>query len=761
MISTAPTRAACALALVCFWVEPALASCPDDVAAILPGARVDERVSPAICQAIVSAARRIPQAHRGLLSGLTFDQVATLPISASSPLLERVLAEAVLAIYSYGRVTITAAGARGYGRWTHGDVPPKQLVPLLNSVRDALKMKALTGPDDPDLPRVWTEFARRIMVLRPGAGTPTAVGAAVVFDTLVHQGAAKLLGAATLEDVLLHELGHAIHSKAPGHLLVRWARLSDWGVTNWNLAPEIRFTRAEDMVVHLRHLLGGDRGTTRYRPSPDAGFPSDYARFVPMEDFAEAYRWAITDPARLADAAPAKFLAMNALGWVSGATRAPLLHAALTGAAWEARLLRGTQRLLGHAGLPVGADDAAAILTANASLLATVCPKLGAKDGQSTPFDVRVGDCVLRPTRAQVDITSARLLRDAEVPNLAESFVTLAEQALDDLIAGRSGEWKYTKRADRAAEADTRAIDALAALRTTPRSGMRKALDTEVATVLNPAMHAENPFPGRIRYAVDLRARYPKQTALAIMLRSDEIVSHDSRVSALVRLGEFALGLDAPDVVRKIAKAIGDNPAILRLVGAAASTSRGRNMVEEIARGVVYPPIRVRALVRAARPFHPQLIADAEDALLQVEHDFNARRDHAALATFGFLMRRLHPDRPEQQHLKAVLAGSKDDPGVAADRLWAVTALLDLKRAAEANELLDAAIAHAEKTPNMPVYAHRFAAIAAAARQLGRHEEAVRQLKRIRASLRGAKSAYRIHRVITETWDRLRWHDHL
>lgn len=81
--------------------------------------------------------------------------------------------------------------------------------------------------------------------------------------------------------------------------------------------------------------------------------------------------------------------------------------------------------------------------------------------------------------------------------------------------------------------------------------------------------------------------------------------------------------------------------------------------------------------------------------------------------------------------------------------------------APEANRLLDAAIAHAAKTPDKPVYAPRFASIASSARRLDRKDEAVPQLKRIRAAIRGARSDCRIHRMVTETWSRLRWRQHL
>lgn len=57
----------------------------------------------------------------------------------------------------------------------------------------------------------------------------------------------------------------------------------------------------------------------------------------------------------------------------------------------------------------------------------------------------------------------------------------------------------------------------------------------------------------------------------------------------------------------------------------------------------------------------------------------------------------------------------------------------------------------------MPVFADRFAAIAAAARLLGRDDDATRHLRRIQRSLRAARSAYGIHRVISETVDYFSW----
>ena len=768
--------------LVCIGVlvapQPASArTCPQEIAALIEGAVVVPGVSTATCETMLRAVRRIPASHRVVLAGLQFMQVDKLPGPKRPTLLTKLLSDSVLAIYAARKVIVTAAGAAGRARWTHGDVAVDELIPLLNQVRHTLGTGLISGPGDPALEAAWREFAKRAGALAGKKGWSPALGSGAVFEVLVEHGGRQLLGAASVEHVMVHELGHGVHQLLPAgrQIMEHWAPLSGWGVAEWNLAPNVRFTRQESVVVHLRHLFGGERGQTRYRPAAGAAFPTDYARFVPMEDFAEAYRWAIVAPEQLGDRAPAKLMAMNATGWVVGSEApGPLLHgpAVMKGPRWRARLIQGTRRLLGlqPGSPPVRADDAAAIIRAHAAVLAPICRALGPTASKAgvpgdDRFDVQVGRCLLRPSPARVRATLARLDEEKWSASATEAFVALAEQAIDDLIAGRSAAWVLGPPARAPTpKPDLRVVDLLARATRSLGSGdpaaARRSLAQAGRLVLGPPVPADHYFPGRAGFALELRARYPGQSALAIMLRSARVSGHSSRTSARRDVAAAAVALGESDLARRAAKALGDNWAVIDLVRTVGQLgAAGLKLARELATRIDYPLIGVRVLTTVAwLERSPALLADARKAALASKGGDNRTRDLAGLARVWI---RVGEKERARQVLTAALdasaLGSSGPADTATNRLWAVPALLALGDRQQAQALLDDAIAKNSKTKLVPVYAPRFAAMAAASRTLGKAEEARRQLLRVKATLRKSKSAGRVQRIVTKTRARLGW----
>jgi hypothetical protein len=283
---------------------PALspAACVADLAARLD---VDASADPRVCAPLAEAIATLGPSATGIVRGLRVVRDARGPCGDECPdLAAQLLSDAALASYRFGAHEMHVMDAAfGGPRWTRGVPTAAALAAYLAGL----------GVD-------WPGLVARVRSL-PGAELPSGVlpdGDARVLDAIVRTGPAVMMnGAPGLADLFRHELGHAFQLNAQGAgvgvegfaTAVGWRERSGEGADGW-VGGEYR---GEDPIVASRLLLGLPRGdATSYVPG-GAGHPTPYARFDPMEDFAESVRLAHVAPAALGEASPARLIAAAAM----------------------------------------------------------------------------------------------------------------------------------------------------------------------------------------------------------------------------------------------------------------------------------------------------------------------------------------------------------------------------------------------------------------------------------------------------------------
>ncbi len=338
-------------------------------------------VEPHVRAAVVAAWERTPLPWRERLAGLRVVRAPALRAAADAPLATRLQAAGALAWYApVGRtLTVSDAGANGGGaRWRDGDVAPAAVAAFLR------ELGPLAAADD--RAPTWPAFVAAVWSWRDEAApTPTPpVGAAMVFDRFVGGAPARLLGGEPpLDALLFHEFAHAIQLQAdnPMRRVAAWSGWSDWRNTDDGGRADGFLAGAstpEDAIVLARLALGAPRGGGRYTPHATAAFPSAYAAFDPREDFAECARLLAYAPTALAQRAPIKLLALDALGWTARLDDADpgprwLADAELATPSLRAAVVAGARALLAEDGPGAAAEPfaAVAVLRAHADLLAT------------------------------------------------------------------------------------------------------------------------------------------------------------------------------------------------------------------------------------------------------------------------------------------------------------------------------------------------------------------------------------------------------
>ena len=426
---------------------------PGDIDGLVGGAvAVAPQVEPEVREAFLRALRAIPEEHRSLLQDLALRRAPAPELPPEAPLVYRIWAAATLAMYRSGphEIVVFDEAARGHVAWSTPAARP-DLYALVIALGDALRAPAPAGPDDPALEASWAELAGKIHRLAgraPPDATPP-LGDPAALDLLVVHGRRFMLGGEPeLWQLLVHEIGHAVQLGKGD--IEGWASLSGW----WDAddGPADGFVWGsfsnELPIVAMRIALGADRGPlARYRPAADARFPTPYASFDPIEDFAECYRFLATDPLALAGSAPEKFLAVDALGWCRdgggepGPLRLPV--AKLMAAPWREPVLAGAKRLIGAEADRPGplTRVVVALLRAHASVLVDSAAELAMHAPPAWPedlppevaawvardsFEARVGDRILRPAPERVlEVIEAALRTRTDEIEL--------ERGLDDL----------------------------------------------------------------------------------------------------------------------------------------------------------------------------------------------------------------------------------------------------------------------------------------------------------------------------------------
>ncbi len=353
------------------------ATCPERVAGaagvpIVVAPEVEEEV----CLALLSAVRLLPVPHRAQLEALTVGRERDLGVPRDAPLIDRLFGAGAIAYYqvSRHRLVITDAGATGRPRWT-GE-------------------------------RVLDTWG------------------ALLFDAVVRFAVVRNLGEQLpLEELLVHELGHVLllGPNGGGHDVEAWGMLSAWRERERDEPADgyvSGFFQSEQPAVALRLALGLGRGPDAHYEPRAGGFATLYARFDPMEDFAEAYRLALTRPDALAAVAPEKLVAVTGRGMRDQPA------ARLDRDALEA----GARRLLGHA--PGPASDlgfAVRVLRPHAARLLPLARRLGARGPHPVPEDLPA-DAREHLSRLFVSVGDREIL----IPSRA-SFLAYAEGVADEV----------------------------------------------------------------------------------------------------------------------------------------------------------------------------------------------------------------------------------------------------------------------------------------------------------------------------------------
>lgn len=352
--------------------------CAASLAHALPAYTVIGEIETEVVEAFNNAWNRLTPQHRRLLTGIALRREAEFPLPVRMPLEYRLMASAAMASHSGGRHTITVydAGVRGAAHWNGGRPAGESLDEFLSNFADLV-------PDDiPDATRhdLWMAFYSRLM----GSEHPRALpspGDPAGFQRFIGGGVWHALGGRVdLEELLLHELAHAIHyggaaGRNLGERYGSWATLSGWTVVSTGEPAQGYFRGhmvVEPPIALVRLLIGADRGDSMYAPAPDAAFVNIYSSYDLREDYAEATRLLVYDPARLAEVSPHKLLYVNAVGWNTGLDSenpGPLWidEETLRDSAWFARLIEGASTLLLDSRVdPVAA---VAVLRAHAGVL--------------------------------------------------------------------------------------------------------------------------------------------------------------------------------------------------------------------------------------------------------------------------------------------------------------------------------------------------------------------------------------------------------
>lgn len=381
------------------------AACADHLAR---EAAIDVAPAPEICEPLRSAWALLSDDERDEVRGLKIVRDARGPCGDRCPdLAAELMSDAALAYYRVGRHELHIPDAALSGPRWRGRPPTETAI---RSYLDALGLPS------------WEALVERVRRL-PGVKLDGAVpaGDPRVFDQIVRRGPYALLGGeVSTRDLLLHELGHAVLLRADGELMriQYWGSLSDWrertedGATKPADGYVGGFYASERPIVASRLVLGLPRGDDSiYLPRP--GFATGYAAFDPMEDHAEAFRLAHTDPLALARVSPGKLLALVSTAALADERLVPSLKDGVAG------LLRpGVDPMLSlpilHAHKKLLRDHAAALASLSNPTPPPVPADLHPEIRELIdPSDLRLvlGEVVLRPPDAAIIALYERLER--------------------------------------------------------------------------------------------------------------------------------------------------------------------------------------------------------------------------------------------------------------------------------------------------------------------------------------------------------------
>ncbi len=353
----------------------------------------ENAVEPAVQTAFSSAWERLPRALREVVDGIGLARAECLDVPGEAPLEYRLAGRAAHAVYDIlrHRIVVFDAGVSGTPRWSEPAPEPMALAAFLSRMADLLGVPAPVTEET--LGAAWQAFVARAQAWPEWRAEPDDPSTVPLGDPrwleqfLAAAVERSLEGRPPLEDLLLHELAHAVQlaPRDESERMRAWGTVSGWVETAEGEAADGYVAgahRIETPMVLLRLLFGDDRAAGDFAPAPAARFATCYARSDLREDYAETVRLLATRPAELAARAPTKFLVANTIGRGASADRRAArtlwIDAART-LEWQRQLRPGIEHLLGRGDGPaIDPELAAAVLRAHRPLVEALASELGA-----------------------------------------------------------------------------------------------------------------------------------------------------------------------------------------------------------------------------------------------------------------------------------------------------------------------------------------------------------------------------------------------
>jgi len=256
---------------------------------------IDTSPEPMICVALFEAISALPPHSQRALAGTQIARDVRGRCGDRCPdIASALMSDATLAYYDMSRRALHVNDATFEGpRWKSGTPSPAQVDAYLAAV-------GVT----------WPDLVTRVRAIGGDVPADAPFGDVRVFDAITRRGGPTLMGGEpTLTELIRHELAHGVQSSFM-QLPNIWTALTGWRMSDTGEVANVydsQHSSTELPIVASRLVLGLPRGASTYQPA-SSGFPTRYAEFDPLEDYAESIRIVHRDPAALARISPVRFM---------------------------------------------------------------------------------------------------------------------------------------------------------------------------------------------------------------------------------------------------------------------------------------------------------------------------------------------------------------------------------------------------------------------------------------------------------------------
>lgn len=256
---------------------------------------IDTSPEPKICVALFEAITSLPPHSQRALAGTQIARDVRGRCGDQCPdIATALMSDATLAFYDMSLRVLHVNDATFEGpRWKSGTPTKEQVDAYLAAV-------GVT----------WPDLVTRVRAIGGEVPADASFGDVRVLDAITRRGGPTLMGGEpTLTELIRHELAHGVQSYFM-ELPNIWTALTGWTMSDTGEVADLyrsRHLSLEQPIVASRLVLGLPRGASTYTPAT-SGFPTRYAEFDPLEDYAESIRIAHRDPAALARVSPVRFM---------------------------------------------------------------------------------------------------------------------------------------------------------------------------------------------------------------------------------------------------------------------------------------------------------------------------------------------------------------------------------------------------------------------------------------------------------------------